>query len=90
MTIAPKSGEPHTKTKDSEEWFWCKQHKKWGKHKTEACEGIGVPKHKPDSDKLKTKHNKSSNPKLVRAQKATVRFQQEESDESSSSEGSDE
>lgn len=89
MTIAPKSGEPHTKTKDSEEWFWCKQHKKWGKHKTEACEGIGVPKHKPDSDKLKTKHNKS-NPKLVRAQKATVRFQQEESDESSSSEGSDE
>lgn len=79
ITKAPKPGEPKTKEVDGVTWKFCEKHKKWGQHTTEECEGRGIDT-KPGTDDKKTKWN----PKLVRAQKATVRFSELPSDDDSS------
>jgi len=80
ITKAPKPGEPKTKEVDGVTWKFCEKHKKWGQHTTEECEGRGIDTKPGSDDKSKTKWN----PKLVRAQKATVRFSEAPDEDDSS------
>ena len=75
---APKEGEPRTKTVGDTKWHFCEKHKRWTLHTTEECKGHGLKKGE-HGDKGPSK---PTNPKLVRAQEATLRFAErdEESD----------
>ena len=75
---APKEGEPKTKTVGDTKWHFCEKHKRWTLHTTEECKGHGLKKGE-HSDKGTSK---PTNPKLVRAQEATLRYAErdEESD----------
>ena len=67
--------EPADKTKSKnvkgKEWWWCDNHKKFTRHKTSACRGMGIPKgtpnNKSDDDRGDTKSSK-----LVRALEAAA------------------
>ena len=75
---APKEGEPRTKTVGDTKWHFCEKHKRWTLHTTEECKGHELKKGE-HGDKGPSK---PTNPKLVRAQEATLRFAErdEESD----------
>lgn len=78
-TIPPKEGEPKTKIVDDTKWHFCEKHKRWTLHSTEQCKGHGIKKGE-HGDKAKTK---SPNPKLVRAQEATIHFAERDEDSDS-------
>lgn len=73
MYEAPKEGEPHEKTKNGKKWIFCKHHKRWGEHTSEECKKIGLDNNKSDRAGDKG-NNKGTNPRLVQAKAATVRF----------------
>lgn len=37
LKVAPKEGESQVKTMNDVEWYWCKHHQKWQRHKTDEC-----------------------------------------------------
>ena len=76
---APKEGEPKTKTVGDTKWHFCEKHKRWTLHTTEECKGHGLKKGE-HGDKGSTK---PTNPKLVRAQEATLRFAERDGDSDS-------
>lgn len=78
MLAAPKSGEPSTKRVNNKDWHWCSKHAKWCLHTTEQCKGMGKT---ASESKSNTPSNTEGGPRLVQAQKATVRFTDDSSDE---------
>ena len=48
MLVAPKDGEPKTKTVDNKSWHWCPNHNRWACHKASKCLAL-CPK--PGKDK---------------------------------------
>lgn len=79
--VAPKPGEPTTKTINDVKWYFCTKHKRWGHHATVDCEGKGINKeNKGDKSPGTGGANQQAspktgrNPRLIKAQKATVRF----------------
>jgi hypothetical protein len=72
--VAPKPGEPQTKTVDGAEWKYCANHQRWCKHSTAECTSKGLGS-KPAGKPADSKHAKTKwNPRLIQAKKATVKF----------------
>lgn len=74
MLAKPKDGEAHEKTVDGKQWFYCEKHQEWCRHKTEQCKGAGI----------KSNDNKGGNrgnSRVLKAQRATVRWGDDDSDE---------
>lgn len=40
MKVAPKDGEPKSKTVDDKTFYWCENHDAWVRHKPSECQGI--------------------------------------------------
>ena len=76
MTVPPKDGEPLTKKKNGKELSWCKHHKRWGgkDHTSDTCKGTGLD-FKPNESK------DSKSQRTFKAQKATLRWADLDSDE---------
>jgi hypothetical protein len=79
MHVAPKEGEPKAKSYNGKQWHWCANHQKWCLHSTEQCKGVGTTAKGANKGK-KPDGNQGNNPRLVKAQKATVRFTDDDSD----------
>ena len=79
MKVPPKEGEAKSKQVEGKQWHWCEKHEKWCLHTTAQCKGVNVGGQsdaKRGNNRANTSSNKTNgrNPRLVRAQKATVRF----------------
>lgn len=67
MLVEPKDDQPRQKTVDGKAWYWCAKHREWCRHSTEQCKGAGIK----GGD---TKGNAKTNQRALRAQQATVRW----------------
>ena len=47
MLVPPKEGDTQSKTVNNKQYWWCKNHKFWARHKTSECKGVG---YKPTGD----------------------------------------
>jgi len=65
MTKEPSPEEINKpKRVNDKEYWWCKKHKSWGRHKTQDCEGKGINKSENSQASNAQKTNNSADKKL--------------------------
>jgi hypothetical protein len=70
MKVAPKGGEPKSKTVEEKTYHWCETHESWVRHKPSECRGINFRGGKGNNDQDRKSNGGNNDNKKMKLKKA--------------------